>query len=79
MTKKLYRSTEDAKVLGICGGIGEYFGVDSTLIRIIVFVVMISTSIFPGLVAYLLLAIIIPKRPPTGWTEYSYDRDGNQN
>jgi len=33
--KKLYRSKKDRMLAGVCGGIGEYFGIDSTLIRIL--------------------------------------------
>lgn len=35
MDKKLYRSNKDAKIAGICGGIGEYFEIDPTIVRII--------------------------------------------
>ena len=33
--KKLYLSDKDRKIAGVCGGIGEYFGIDSTVIRIL--------------------------------------------
>ena len=79
MTKKLYRSTEDAKVLGICGGIGEYLGVDSTLVRIIAFVIILSMSIVPGLIIYFVLAMIIPKRPLSGRPDYPRDYPDNHN
>ena len=34
MKKKIYRSESDRRIAGVCGGIGEYFDVDSTLIRL---------------------------------------------
>ena len=62
MAKKLYRSTSDKKIAGICGGLGEYFNIDATIIRII-FVVLLLPGGFPGLIPYLILWIVIPTRP----------------
>lgn len=59
--KKLYKSRTDRMICGICGGIGEYFGVDSTLIRLLVVVLSISGG--TGIVAYLIAAMIIPMEP----------------
>ena len=36
MLKKLYRSTTDSKLAGLCGGIAEWFGIDSTIVRVLV-------------------------------------------
>lgn len=60
MDKKLYRSLTDKKLCGVCGGLGEYFNIDPTLIRIAwaLFAVAGGT----GLLAYLIAAIIIPQR-----------------
>jgi len=58
--KKLYLSENDKKVAGVCGGIAEYFDVDSTLIRLaFAFSILIGGA---GILAYLLGWIIIPKR-----------------
>ena len=62
MSKKLYRSRRDAKICGVCGGIGEYLGVDSTVIRLIA-VILLVTPIAPGLIVYAILAVIIPREP----------------
>ena len=35
MTKKLYKSVKDRKLTGVCGGIAEYFNIDSSIIRIV--------------------------------------------
>ena len=59
--KKLYRSTRDQKFLGVCGGIAEYVGVDSTAIRVGAIVLMLAAG--SGLLAYLLCAIIMPEDP----------------
>lgn len=61
MEKKLYLSNSDKKISGVCGGIAEYFNIDSTLIRLIwVFLVCFAGT---GLLAYIICAIVIPKKP----------------
>lgn len=59
MLKRLYRSTTDKMVAGICGGLGDYFNVDSTLIRL-AFVVLLFMSWFTFILVYLIAALIIP-------------------
>ncbi len=57
--KKLYRSKKDKIIGGVCGGIGEYFKVDSTLIRLLwIFAAFLGGA---GLLAYLIAWIIIPE------------------
>ena len=63
MDKKLYRSEDNKIFLGICGGIGEYFGVDPVVIRVI-FVGLIFAG-FSGILAYIVAAFVVPK-PPAG-------------
>jgi len=60
--KKLYLSTSDRKIGGVCGGLGEYFGKDPTLFRIL-FVLITLLSLGVGIVAYILMWLIIPRRP----------------
>ena len=59
MQKKLYKSRNDKKFAGVCGGIAEYFEVDSTLIRLVVVLLTIFSAGIGGLLAYVLAAIII--------------------
>lgn len=61
-SKKLYLSDTDKKISGVCGGIGEYFNVDSTLIRLAWVFFTIFTAFFGGVIAYILAAAIIPHR-----------------
>ncbi len=61
MEKKLYLSEIDKKVAGVCGGIGDYFGIDSTLVRL-AWVVMTVFTVGSGLLIYLIAAMIMPKR-----------------
>ena len=58
--KKLYRSMTDKKLCGVCGGLGEYFDVDPTLIRLlwVIFTFMGGA----GLLAYIICAIIVPQQ-----------------
>ena len=58
--KKLYRSTTDKKICGVCGGLAEYFDMDSTLMRIIWIVIAFMAG--SGILAYLICALIIPKQ-----------------
>ncbi|HLR34906.1 MAG TPA: PspC domain-containing protein [Tissierellales bacterium] len=62
MAKRLYRSTHDRMVCGVCGGIGEYFEVDPTFIRLLWVILLILTKGFGGLLGYFLACIIIPER-----------------
>ena len=59
--KKLYKSDVDRKLCGVCGGIAEYFGIDSTIVRLIwvVLVVFFGT----GILVYIIAALVIPDYP----------------
>ena len=58
MKKRLYKSSTDKKVYGVCGGIANYFDVDPTVIRLIwVIFTLVGGS---GLIAYIIAAIIMP-------------------
>ncbi len=61
--KKLYRSRNECRLAGVLGGLGDYFEVDSTLIRLAYVLFTLSTGFFPGLVGYFLAILIIPKEP----------------
>ena len=59
-TKKLYRSKKDRVFAGVCGGIGEYLGVDPTVIRLLAVILVFTGS---GVLAYIVAAILIPENP----------------
>ena len=61
MTKKLYKSNKDKKLDGVCAGIAEYFDIDPTVIRLAW--VIFSLCVGSGVLAYILCAIIIPRKP----------------
>jgi len=64
MEKKYYLSTTDKKIGGVCGGLAEYFEIDALLVRLLF--VFLFFSLGGGLLLYLLLWILAPKRP-TAW------------
>ena len=59
--RKLYRSKTNRKLAGVCGGLGEYFNVDATLIRVLF--VLLAVLGGSGLVLYLAMWILVPKEP----------------
>ena len=59
--KRLYLSDTDKKISGVCGGIAEYLNVDSTAIRLAWLLVAILTGIFPGVIAYVIAVIVMPR------------------
>ena len=60
MYKKLYLSDNDKKIAGVCGGIADYFGIDSTLVRL----VWVLLTVFGGLsiLFYFAAWLIMPRR-----------------
>ena len=61
MKKKLYRSKKDEKLAGVCGGIAEYLGIDSTLVRLIWALFVLCAG--SGVLAYIVCALVIPEKP----------------
>lgn len=69
--KHLYLSSTNKKLAGLCGGIGEYFGMDPTLVRLLWVVVTLCTGLVPGVIAYIVGALIVPEAPTTKKAEKS--------
>jgi len=61
MERRLYRSRTDRMLLGVCGGLGKYFNVDPTLVRVIAVVSLLLG--LTGILVYLVLAVVIPLEP----------------
>jgi phage shock protein PspC (stress-responsive transcriptional regulator) len=64
--KKLYRSGENRILGGVCGGIGEYFNVDPTIVRLI-WVLLTIASFGSGILFYLIAWFIIPRNLKHKW------------
>jgi phage shock protein C len=59
--KRLYRSRKERMIGGVCGGLGAYFGIDPTLIRLLFIIGLLMGG--PGVLAYLILLIVVPEEP----------------
>jgi phage shock protein PspC (stress-responsive transcriptional regulator) len=59
MEKRFYLSDTDKRLGGVCGGLAEYFGIDSLIIRIIFVVLVLGYG--TGILAYILLWLLAPK------------------
>lgn len=60
--KELTRSKNERIVAGVIGGVSEYFDVDATLLRIVFLLVLALTGFAPGVVAYVIAALIMPEK-----------------
>ena len=60
MEKKLYKS-KNRMLSGVLGGIGEYLNVDPTIIRVAYVFIAIFSMLMPAIIAYIIMAIIIPE------------------
>lgn len=67
--KKLYKST-DRKIDGVCAGIAEFFEIDPTIVRVLYALVSFFTGGVGGIVLYIILALIMPRRP---FPDYQYN------
>jgi phage shock protein C len=61
MEKKLFRSTKDKKLCGVCAGIAAYFNMDPTIVRLIWAVAVLFAGC--GILAYIIAALVIPANP----------------
>lgn len=59
----LYRSRRYRIIAGVCGGIAEWLGWSPTWVRILYIIISILSVAFPGIIAYIILWIVMPKSP----------------
>ena len=64
MEKRLFRSQARKMLGGVCGGLGDYFDIDVTLIRLVFVALSLVTAIIPMVIFYLIAWIIIPVEEP---------------
>ncbi len=60
--KKLYRS-KNTMFAGVCSGLADYFGLDATLVRVGWALLTLLSAGFPGVIAYIVMMLIVPKEP----------------
>lgn len=66
--KKLYRSTTDRVIAGVCGGLGEYIGTDPNIVRLVTLLGLLITGIFPVGIVYLVAMFLVPQTSEDGNT-----------
>jgi phage shock protein PspC (stress-responsive transcriptional regulator) len=59
--KKLYRARDNRVIGGVCGGLGEYLGIDPTIVRIIY--ILVALWFGSGIIAYIIFLILVPEEP----------------
>ncbi|MDX1671709.1 MAG: PspC domain-containing protein [Balneolaceae bacterium] len=69
--KRLYKSRTDKKWAGVCGGLAKYFGISSTVIRLL-FIVTFFAGSGTSLLVYIALAIALDKEPPELMDDFDY-------
>jgi phage shock protein C len=58
--KRLYRSQKDRKLAGIFGGLGDYFDIDSNVLRLLAVLLFLISGFFPVLITYIIAWVILP-------------------
>ncbi len=58
--RKLYLSDKDRNIAGVCGGLADYFGIDSTIVRIL-WALAVMVSYGTGFILYLVFWLIVPR------------------
>jgi phage shock protein PspC (stress-responsive transcriptional regulator) len=59
--RPLRRSRHDRMIAGVVGGLADYFGIDSSMLRIIYVLVSIFSAAFPGILVYIILWLVVPQ------------------
>lgn len=76
--KRLYKDVEHKKLSGVCAGIADYFAIDATLVRLAWLVLSFFSAGFPGLILYILCAIIMEPKPANYQGNGTYNNTYNQ-
>ena len=78
MKKKLFRSNKDKILTGLCGGVAEYFGINSGIIRLIVIFLSVG-SVGTGIIVYFIASFIIAEEGTDRIEAEFVDADDKQN
>lgn len=74
-TKKLYRSDTNKVLCGVIGGVGEYFDIDPTILRLGYIVIAFMSGFFPAVIGYFIAVLIVPKHYEPKIHEHSEKKD----
>lgn len=77
--KRIYRSRNERQLAGVCGGLAIYFDVDPSIIRVAWVIISLISTAVPGLLVYIICAIVIPEEPDAYETTAEYHNDNNNN
>lgn len=70
---RLQRASDDAKILGICAGVADYFGFDRNVVRA---VTVVCAFFFPTtIVAYFILGLVLDQEPKIGKRTSPYENE----
>ncbi len=75
VTKRLYRSDTNKVLFGIIGGVGEYFDIDPTILRLGYIILAFMSGFFPALIGYFIAVIVVPKKSHPVHHEHSEKKD----
>ena len=70
MKKRLYKNKKNAVVCGVLGGVAEYFNLDPTIVRVIYVLLSLCSAAFPGIIIYIVLAVIMPDKSELTYDDY---------
>jgi len=73
--RKLYRSTSDRMLAGVAGGLGEYIGVDPTVVRLLFAFSTLWGGL--GLFVYIVMMMIVPEAPAAASNPSEKKKEGN--
>jgi phage shock protein C len=59
-SRRLTRSRQHKIIAGVCGGVAEYLEVDPTVVRVVYVIASLASAAFPGILAYIILAFLMP-------------------
>ncbi|WP_420387321.1 PspC domain-containing protein [Roseivirga sp.] len=61
-SNRLFRSSENKVIAGVCGGLAEFLGWDVSTVRLLYVVISIFSAAFPGLLVYVILWAVMPEK-----------------
>jgi phage shock protein C len=62
-SKRLYRSRSNRIISGVCAGLGDYFGIDPTLVRVLFIILSVLGLVGQVVILYVILMFIVPEEP----------------